>query len=283
MIRLATRPSATLPSSRSRHVCAEPGKRGGGEVPGRRLGAEIVLVVAGHRDVDADGLHHLDHVRALGEGRHQRWREEVPTEGGDRVRGDRPLAPKEGHQRSDPSNPALRLVLGHVVDVEEGDRRRLGVNRGRHRHEHADENPRDHGPQGLHDDSSCQGFRNGGSQRAGRGAMSAAGGAAGRLRVAHEAPCRPVAPAQAHGRGESLQKRVVNPCHAAVLSALDEEERPRPLVRLLVSGRPRSPGRRIEDQPERAPLAEPQGTVLGPHRHHPQSCALEILPRDSRC
>ena len=136
------------------HVGAEPGKRGGGEVPGRRLGTEVVLVVAGHRDVDADGVHHLHHVRALGKGRHQRWREEVPTEGGDRVCGGRPLAPKERHQRSDPPDPALRLVLRHVVDVEEGDRRLLGPRRDRHREAHSGRQAHYRLPPSVHDASS---------------------------------------------------------------------------------------------------------------------------------
>ena len=68
MMRVAARPPRGC-AVRAEHVGAEPGEGGSGEVSGRHFRTEVVLVVADHRDVGADGVHHLHHLGALGEGR----------------------------------------------------------------------------------------------------------------------------------------------------------------------------------------------------------------------
>ena len=92
----------------------------------RDLGAEVELVIAEHRDVGAEQIVQLDHLRALGDAGQHRGRDQVAAEGGDAVRGRRPLPLQQGGQLGEAAAPLLRRDLVHVVGVQHRDPDRIG-------------------------------------------------------------------------------------------------------------------------------------------------------------
>jgi hypothetical protein len=108
------------------HVGTEPRECGCTDALRGDLGAEIEIVIAEHRDVGAEQIVQLDHLRTLGEPGQHRGRDQIGAEGGDAVRGRRPLLVQQGRELGEaaPALPGRDLV--DVVGVQDRDRHRLG-------------------------------------------------------------------------------------------------------------------------------------------------------------
>ena len=107
---------------RTQHVGAEPGIARRLDPLGRELRAEIELVVAQDRHLHADGIGQVDHLRALGQARHEGRREEVAAEGGNGVRVAGPLRLQERHERREAAGAFYWCDLVDVVAMQDGDR-----------------------------------------------------------------------------------------------------------------------------------------------------------------
>ena len=84
------------------------------------------VIEAYAKDVGAEQIVQLDHLRAFGDPGQHRGRDQVAAEGGDRVRRRRPLPLQQGGELGEAATALLGRDLVHVVGVQHRDPHRLG-------------------------------------------------------------------------------------------------------------------------------------------------------------